>query len=208
MAYKENAPIIVGEGGSGVTSHTSYAVLCGGTTATGGVQSIAGVGTSGQVLTSNGASALPTFQAAAGGAVLTSKVPLTNSQVKNLATTPIQLVAAPGSSKAIQIVSASLKLVYGGNNAFTVGSVGIRFLYTNNSGALGYFIVGTGAGWLDQTASTTCFVGYQNAEINNASSTVENQALVIGNVGSNVGGNASNDNTVIVNISYVVLDFS
>jgi hypothetical protein len=51
-------------GGTGRASHTAYAVLCGGTTGTGAQQSIASVGSSGQVLTSNGAGALPTFQAA------------------------------------------------------------------------------------------------------------------------------------------------
>lgn len=56
------AGLTVGGGGTGVTSNTAYAVLCGGTTSTGAIQSIAGVGTSGQVLTSNGAGALPTFQ--------------------------------------------------------------------------------------------------------------------------------------------------
>jgi hypothetical protein len=59
--------LLVADGGSGRGSATAYAVLCGGTTSTAALQSIAGVGTSGQVLTSNGASALPTFQAAAGG---------------------------------------------------------------------------------------------------------------------------------------------
>ena len=54
----------VAGGGTGVASLTTYAVICGGTTTTGAVQSIASVGTSGQVLTSNGAGALPTFQAA------------------------------------------------------------------------------------------------------------------------------------------------
>ena len=54
--------IPVNLGGSGVASHTAYALLAGGTTSTGAVQSLAGVGTSGQVLTSNGAGALPTFQ--------------------------------------------------------------------------------------------------------------------------------------------------
>jgi hypothetical protein len=49
---------------TGVPSNTAYAVLCGGTTATNPIQSIASVGTAGQVLTSNGASALPTMQAA------------------------------------------------------------------------------------------------------------------------------------------------
>lgn len=52
----------VANGGTGAASQTAYAVLCGGTTSTGAYQSVASVGTSGQVLTSNGASALPTFQ--------------------------------------------------------------------------------------------------------------------------------------------------
>jgi len=52
----------VANGGTGNTTATAYAVQCGGTTSTGAFQSIASVGTSGQVLTSNGAAALPTFQ--------------------------------------------------------------------------------------------------------------------------------------------------
>ena len=55
----------VANGGTGATSQTAYAVLAGGTTSTGAYQSVASVGTSGQILTSNGASALPTFQTAA-----------------------------------------------------------------------------------------------------------------------------------------------
>lgn len=55
---------LVAGGGTGVTSFTAYAVICGGTTSTGVLQSIASVGSSGQILTSNGAGALPTFQAA------------------------------------------------------------------------------------------------------------------------------------------------
>lgn len=57
-----NLPLAVDQGGSGRTSATAYGVICGGTTSTGAHQSIASVGTSGQVLTSNGAGALPTFQ--------------------------------------------------------------------------------------------------------------------------------------------------
>lgn len=55
-------PLTVSNGGSGVSSNTAYAVLTGGTTSTNPVQSIASVGTAGQVLTSNGAGSLPTFQ--------------------------------------------------------------------------------------------------------------------------------------------------
>lgn len=59
--------LTVANGGTGLTTTTAYSVLCGGTTSTGALQSVSGVGTSGQVLTSNGAGALPTWQAAAGG---------------------------------------------------------------------------------------------------------------------------------------------
>ena len=57
----------VTDGGTGRSSHTAYAVICGGTDTTTAQQSIAGVGSAGEILTSNGAGALPTFQAAAGG---------------------------------------------------------------------------------------------------------------------------------------------
>lgn len=62
MSYKLVSPLLVIEGGTGVKLTTPYAVICGGTTNTGPLQFIASVGTSGQVLTSNGAAALPTFQ--------------------------------------------------------------------------------------------------------------------------------------------------
>lgn len=55
-------PVIVSYGGTGDASLTAYAVLCGGTTTTGVIQSIASVGTSEQVLLSNGAGALPSMQ--------------------------------------------------------------------------------------------------------------------------------------------------
>ena len=60
--------LTVADGGTGNSSATAYAVQCGGTTSAAAHQSIASVGTAGQVLTSNGASNLPTFQT--GGAVI------------------------------------------------------------------------------------------------------------------------------------------
>jgi hypothetical protein len=53
-------------GGTGLATTTAYSVVFTGTTATGVFQASAGPGTSGQVLTSNGAGALPTFQATSG----------------------------------------------------------------------------------------------------------------------------------------------
>lgn len=54
--------VAVTDGGTGRSSHTAYAVIVGSATGTGAEQSIASVGTAGQVLTSNGAGALPTMQ--------------------------------------------------------------------------------------------------------------------------------------------------
>jgi hypothetical protein len=54
--------VVVAGGGTGQTSLTAYELIAGGTTSTSAVQSI-GIGTSGQVLKSNGAGALPSFQA-------------------------------------------------------------------------------------------------------------------------------------------------
>lgn len=62
----------VDRGGSGVALATPYAVLCGGTTNTGAFQSVAGLGSTGQVLTSNGAGALPTFQSVSGSGTVNS----------------------------------------------------------------------------------------------------------------------------------------
>lgn len=57
-------PIEVVQGGTGNTSATAYTPVCGGTTATGNFQSVAALGNAGDVLTSNGAGALPSFQPA------------------------------------------------------------------------------------------------------------------------------------------------
>ena len=52
----------VANGGTGLATATAYSVVFSGTTSTGAFQATAGPGTTGQLLTSNGAGALPTFQ--------------------------------------------------------------------------------------------------------------------------------------------------
>lgn len=62
---------VVGGGGTGATSFTAYSVIAAGATSTGAFQNVSGVGSSGQVLTSNGAGALPTWQTLPGAFVPT-----------------------------------------------------------------------------------------------------------------------------------------
>lgn len=64
--------VVVAHGGTAATSFTAYAPICGGTTTTGALQSASsGISNSGWVLTSTGASSLPTWQAAGGGGGVT-----------------------------------------------------------------------------------------------------------------------------------------
>ena len=56
----------VANGGTGLSTTTAYSVVFTGTTSTGNFQASAGPGTAGYILTSNGAGALPTFQASTG----------------------------------------------------------------------------------------------------------------------------------------------
>ena len=56
----------VAGGGTGNSTFTAYSVICAGTTATGAFQNVSGLGSSTQVLTSNGAALLPTWQDAGG----------------------------------------------------------------------------------------------------------------------------------------------
>jgi len=62
-------PVSITNGGTGITSATAYAVLCGGTTSTSAFQSVSGLGTTGQVLMSNGTGALPSWQTPLPGTV-------------------------------------------------------------------------------------------------------------------------------------------
>jgi hypothetical protein len=65
------AQLTIPKGGTGAATFTAYGVVTGGTTTTGALQSVA-VGSSGQVLTSNGAGALPSFQNVAGTGTVNS----------------------------------------------------------------------------------------------------------------------------------------
>lgn len=68
----------VDQGGTGLSTTTAYSVVFTGTTSTGNFQASAGPGTTGYVLTSNGAGALPTFQAIPAAGVSQAKATMLN----------------------------------------------------------------------------------------------------------------------------------
>lgn len=115
--------VSVSDGGTGVSSATAYAVLCGGTTSTGAHQSISGVGTAGQVLTSNGAGALPTFQdPAARGYTLLSTLTTTSGTTQSatgLGTRSSYMIVVNGVSFSS---SSQLTIAFSTNNGSSYGT--------------------------------------------------------------------------------------
>lgn len=83
----------VAHGGTGDISFAPYQIICGGTTSTAALQTVAGVGTTGQVLTSQGAGALPIWSALPGGTV-TSVSGTANRITSTGGTTPVIDIAA------------------------------------------------------------------------------------------------------------------
>jgi hypothetical protein len=87
--------------------------------------------------------------------MLYASVSLTLTQLLALYTTPIQIVAAPGATKAIVPIRAAYQYTYG-SAAFGLGSVvDLEIRYTGTSGAALIKMPTTGV--LDQTANATAW---------------------------------------------------
>ncbi len=115
-------PVTVPLGGSGAASFTAYSVLCAGTSSTSAFQNVSGLGTAGQVLASNGAGALPSWQsgASAFGVALT-KADDTNVTL-TLGGSPTTALLAATSITAGW--TGQLALTRGGTNASLTASNG------------------------------------------------------------------------------------
>ena len=140
---------------------------------------------------------------AAEGRLQFADVTFTSAQVKALRATPGTLVAAQGAGKFIKLVSAVLKLNYGGTNAFTESADNLAIRLTDGSGAIVSQTIESGS-FITATADTI-----SNAEPKIdaivASADGENQALVLHNTGDGeIAGNAANDNTLSVRVYYTV----
>lgn len=134
----------------------------------------------------------------------TADVSLTSAQVKALAATQIELVAAPGAGKAIHFMGALLKLTYGGTNAFTEAGDNLGIKYTDDSGVQVSSTIET-TSFITATANTyTSAIPAGDAIV--AATGAENQALVLDNLGSEIGGNAANDNTLEVSVIYRIVE--
>ena len=141
---------VVAGGGTGLTSTTAYGVICGGTTTTGNLQN-AGAGSSGQVLTSNGSSALPTWQAAASSGFTTVNMQVFTSTGSNTYTPTsgmkyctVRIVGAGGGGGGCATNGGSATSAGGGGGAgayaegvFSAATIGASQTVTIGTGGSG-----------------------------------------------------------------------
>jgi hypothetical protein len=172
-------PLPVSDGGTGATSATAYAVQCGGTTSTGAHQSIASVGTSGQVLTSNGAGALPTFQAASVSPVTVSATGSGGSS--------IQFSSIPSTAKIIHVNFMGLACSTTGDLWLRLGTSGGQI----TSGYVSSCWSGITANLVNGSTNTAYFVLIQSNTFGAGAAAVGTITLTLSNSGNNtwvIGG--------------------
>ncbi|MEK6885285.1 MAG: hypothetical protein AABY22_36980, partial [Nanoarchaeota archaeon] len=170
--------------------------------------------TSGNVLTSDGTNWNSTAHAAVSNLLFVSGT-LTNAQIKSIHTTPIQLIAAAGAGKVIHVLTTSFKLIYGGTNAFSGAGASLSLTYGSGTAIPAVGVGGGGTSVMDATAIAGTVNNYtfcclsasaagSSAVINVTANLMENIAMFVWSPGSNITGNAANNNTISWAISYLV----
>jgi hypothetical protein len=123
-------PVTVPFGGTGLSTTTAYGVICGGTTSTGNFQNT-GIGTIGQVLTSNGPGALPTWQASSYGSMYMQSNASASNTTIFIKTTGTTIAG----SNLNNFTHTNGRLAYTGSNTIVVcasGSVWSSYAVSNN----------------------------------------------------------------------------
>jgi hypothetical protein len=129
----------------------------------------------------------------------TASTTIATGDVLTLATTPVELVAAPGSGKYIEFLGAQFILDYN-SVAYTESGDNLGIKYTNASGVQVSSTVEC-TGFIDQSADTiTSAVPVADAIV--AASASDNAALVLDNLGSNF---AAGNSPLVVKVSYRVI---
>ncbi len=136
---------------------------------------------------------------AADSFIFTDTVELSNDDIKNLRASPKQLVAAPGANKFIEFISAVLILDYG-SEVLTEADDDLVIQY-NTSGVDASATIQT-TGFIDQAANQMAFIPAATIATVPAANVVNKALELFNSGGDEYAGNASNDTTMTVKVSY------
>lgn len=206
-------PVAVPFGGTGNTSFTAYNLITANTTSTGALEPLGSLGTSGQVLTSNGAGAYPTWQIAPGsGGSQQATIAIAAADFIASRTTSVLILAAPGANKMIVPIAVQFELAYGGTpfagGAGTSTTLYINYVTGTTGGSASNNVLGAGgstggdatmfngktSNWLVETPITLN---------NSASLTDMQQSLRLTYSGLTLTGGTSS--TIYVHLEYIIV---
>jgi hypothetical protein len=137
------------------------------------------------------------FAQAPNGPVQSFTATLSSAQLQHLKASPVQLVAAPGTGKLLNLVSVVGQYKSGGS-AYTVTDGGQFNLALGGSPI---HITLTATGFIDQTSNQ---VQMNSGSHGGAQNSMENQPLIVSNDGSAEW--TDGDGSVIVTVYYTVVD--
>jgi len=157
---------VVEGGGTGNSTFTAYSVICAGTTATGAFQNVSGVGTTDQILKSNGAAALPSWtdntSIKSVNIVLVQGTAVIYTPTANTKYIIVELIGGGGGAGAITGGTAGQGAISGGGAGggyvrrdYSLVELGVDAEVTTGAGGTG----GTGAGTGGTGGSSTFIPG-------------------------------------------------
>lgn len=129
---------------------------------------------------------------------------ISNHQVKNLVSSPVELIPSPGPGKIIVIVNCVSKMIYGGSNPFQDnGGNGLSVTYgpTSIFQACLFLASQCITSEVDQVAVNAC-----NANSSAGYAVAANTGVYLNNIsGVNISGNAAGDNFLSWYIDYNIV---
>ncbi len=156
-------------------------------------------------VTTSGAGNTITINATGGAGLMEAQITMTSAQIKALDTVPQTMVAAAGAGTFIEIVSWTLKSVYGGNNAFTFAGAQAP------ANGIGLYVTQRQLNCMQKNAIEAVTTLYHRGTIDENTSSaalmieaMENSPLIVFSSHA-IGGNAAGDNTITINVLYRIL---
>lgn len=132
-----------------------------------------------------------------------ASITLTSAQIKSLHANPVTIVPPLGPNQLPLPVVVTGQLNYGGNNAFTnTGGGQINLIYEKGIVQSTALFVAMSSSQMTATINELAISAKSNLFV--AASAIGSGLALVNSSGTEFGGNAANDNTIDVNVWYII----